>query len=76
MVGDGPILAANIHSGASTNAQPYPPGTDGLVPSESFRTLARRLTFDMGTQINALNVEAIGNGRLKVTITLETADIV
>ena len=76
MAGDGPTLAANIYSGANTNAQPYAPGTDGPVPSESFRSLARRLIFDMGAQINTLNVEAIGNGRLKVNITLETADMV
>ena len=77
MAGQGPIPAANVHSGAGANAQPYSAtGIDASVPPASLRSLARRLILDLGTHINALNVEASGSGRLKVTITLNTADIV
>ncbi|KAF8263697.1 hypothetical protein EI94DRAFT_1806809 [Lactarius quietus] len=74
--GQGPTSAPNIHSGASTSAQPYATGIDAPVPSEFLRSLARRLILDRGTHVNVLNAEASGSGRLKVTITLETADIV
>lgn len=71
-------MAANVHSGASANAQPYAPaiGPDAPVLSESLKSLARRLILDMGTHVKVLNVEESESGRLKVSITLETADIV
>ena len=76
MAGQDPTPAANVHSGVGTNAQPYVPGIDAPVPSEFIRSLARRLVLDLGTRVNVLNMEASGRGGLKVTITLETADIV
>jgi len=78
VVDRGPTLAANTHSGASTNAQPYAPGVgpDTPIPSQSLEFLARRLVLNLGTHVKALNVEASDSGRLKVTISLETADIV
>ena len=76
MASRGPTLAADVHSRASTNVRPYAPGIDAPVPSESLRSLARRLILDSGTHVNMLNVESSGNDRLRVTITLQTADIV
>jgi len=76
MAGQVPTPEANVHSAGSTNAQPYAPGIDAPIPSESLRSLARRLILDLGTHVNVLNMEASGRGGLKVTITLETADIV
>jgi len=76
MAGQGPTPAANVYSAAGTNAQPYAPGIDAPAPSEFIRSLARRLILDLGTRVDVLNMEASGRGGLKVTITLETADIV
>ena len=73
MEGQGPTSTANSHSGASGNVQH---DVDAPVPSEFLGSLARRLILDLGTHVKAFNVEASGSGRLKVTITLETADIV
>ena len=76
MAGQGPTPADIVHSGAGTNVQPYVPAIDAPVPSESLRYLARRLILHLETHVNDLNIEASGRGGLKVTITLETADIV
>lgn len=77
MAGQGPTPATNVHSGTGADAQPYSaPGIDAPVSSEFLKSLARHLILDIGTHINALNVEASGSGRLKVTITLDTADMV
>ncbi|KAF8263700.1 hypothetical protein EI94DRAFT_1740343 [Lactarius quietus] len=76
MAGQGPTSLASVPAGASTNMQSHAPGIDAPVLSESLRALARRLILDLGTHVNALNVEESGSGRLRVTITLETADIV
>jgi hypothetical protein len=51
-------------------------GPDAPVLSESLKSLARRLILDLGTHVKVLNVEESESGRFKVTITLETADIV
>ena len=64
------------HSEAGTNAQSYAPSIDAPVPSEFLRSLARRLVLDLGTRVDVLKMEASGRGGFKVTITLETADIV
>lgn len=76
MAGQGLTSVANVHSGAGRNAQHYNSGIDAPVPSEFLGSLSRRLILDLGTHVKALNVESSGGGRLKVTITLETADIV
>jgi hypothetical protein len=68
--------AASVHSGAGRSAQPYTSGIDAPVPSDFLGSLARRVILDLGTRVKAFNVEESGSGRLKVTITLETADIV
>ena len=73
MVGQGLTSAASVHSEAGGNTQH---DIDAPVPSEFLRSLARRLILDLATHVKAFNVEASGGGRLKVTITLETADIV
>ncbi|KAH9015738.1 hypothetical protein EDB83DRAFT_2573754 [Lactarius deliciosus] len=73
-----PIQVANFHAAVGTNVQPYAPGIDAPVPSarETIRSLARCIILDPGTCVNVLDVEASGSGGLRVTITLETADIV
>ena len=76
MIGQGLPSVANVHSGASGNSQHKNPGIDAPVRSESLGSLSRRLILDLGTHVKALNVEESGSGRLKVTITLETADII
>jgi hypothetical protein len=77
MAGQGPTPAANVHSGAGMGAQHQVPATDSdaPVPSESLGSLARRLILDLGTHVTVINMEGSGRGGLKVTITLETADI-
>ncbi|KAF8263698.1 hypothetical protein EI94DRAFT_1703800 [Lactarius quietus] len=62
--GQGPTSAPNTHSGAGTNSQPHSAGNDALVPSESLRSLPRRLILDLGTNVSVLNVEASRSGRL------------
>lgn len=76
MASQGPTPAPNVHSGAVTNAQHNVPSTGAPMPSESLKSLARRLIIDLGTRVNGLNMEPSGRGGLKVTITLETADVV
>jgi hypothetical protein len=63
------------HSEAGVNTQTYAPSIDSPLPSEFLRSLGRRFILDPGTRVNAVNLEASGRGGLKVTITLETADI-
>ena len=75
MAGQGLTPAASVHSGAGTNAQSHAPAIDAPVPSESLGLMARRLILDLGTRVTILSMEASGHGGLKVTITLETADI-
>ncbi|KAN0131548.1 hypothetical protein V8E53_010656 [Lactarius tabidus] len=62
------------HSEAGTNMQSYAPRTNAPAPSELL-SLARRLILDLGTRVHVLNMEASGRGGLKVTITLETAEL-
>ena len=64
----------NVH--VATDAQPHAPTVNAPVPSESLGSLARRLILDLGTHVHELDMAANGRGGLKVTITLETADIV
>ncbi|KAN0131546.1 hypothetical protein V8E53_010654 [Lactarius tabidus] len=68
--------AANTHYGAGRSAQPHAPSINAPVPSEFLGSLARRVILDLGTRVKAFDVEASEGGRLKVTVTLETADIV
>ena len=80
MVGQGLTSTTNVHSGVSGNAHLHNsgvnPGIDAPVPSEFLGTLSRRLILDLGNPVKAFKVEPNESGRLKVTITLETADIV
>ena len=76
MADQGLISVANVHSGAGGNMQHNNPSIDAPARSDSLGSLARRLILDLGTHVKALNVEESRGGRLKVTITLETADIV
>lgn len=68
-------LTPVAYSEAGTNTQSYAPSIDAPVPSEFLTSLARRLILDLGTRVNVLNMEASGRGGLKVTMTLETAEL-
>ena len=75
MASQGPTPASYVQE-AGANTQPNVPVIDAPVPSKSLKSLARRLILDLGTHVNVLNMEASERGGLKVTITLETADVV
>jgi hypothetical protein len=65
---------ASAHSTAGSDVQALARDGEGLAPSESLRTLSRRYILDPGTRIDTVQIGPNRYGRLKVIITLETAD--